>query len=915
MKKFIYTALTVLAAAGGIGLVASADSADSAVLFGGAGVDYTTLKPDYPSVNYAKVFDVANGTCAINFEITPPTQGRDANWDYYDMVEFSKLVLTRSLGYNGEPVVLKEWENVKAGDILKYTDTDASLQMGEKYTYEVTAYNGDIMGSGESEYVLVGVEPVSPDAPVVTLGEKGAGPAVIKFTCPALVEGNSWNPKPMPEGVTYTKLELYRQDGNYSTGFTVVPVETIENPEPGKEYTAKDENPNMNAQNVYCVRTFTAFGNSDDGYCYVWVGEDCPGRPKKVEANELQDGTVLVKWDAVTEGANDGYFDTASVKYKVWRLKSSYDNEPLLLSGDCAETTYIDKLEGVESEIEVYYRVEAYNHVESTSSYNYTTTYEGLTVGPAAKLPFRETFNTGVKMNKGYDNNMKFTYDYKINSGMVTHSETFKVNGEDFTVIAGVDGGDPESDAGCDNYFIIKPSPWYAEDEAKGTLSSPGIDLSNVSNPYVSLSYVSVAGSSAKITIEVTDNSIDENNEVVWTNVGSFYADDNYKEEPETPAEAVAAYADEPQESLWKSKRFSLSQFSGKGKVKMRVNVEYPGRPAGEGKLPTLLDNLFVEDFPGVTGLAVAAEENGDLKLTWALPESSGNPEGVKYNVYNGETLLGTVEATEYVFKGAEQGDTYSFSVEAVYSNGLVTEKCAPVEYAVPVTEFTVGDYQYTVGGEKAIAAKYVGETDSTVLPAEVEYKGVKYTVEVSDALYKGNRVLKNLEIQAAIEVIPAEFCYGAIALESVKLPAVLEKIGDKAFFGNVVLKVIEFPESLKEIGAGAFQNCEALAEVHFATATPPTVGADAFAGIANPCKGYCPEGAEDTYAAVENLKPITFKEDGVGTIGVEGAVSVEYYNLSGARVAEPVEGEPAIARYKMADGTVKTVKIIKNRK
>ncbi len=189
------------------------------------------------------------------------------------------------------------------------------------------------------------------------------------------------------------------------------------------------------------------------------------------------------------------------------------------------------------------------------------------------------------------------------------------------------------------------------------------------------------------------------------------------------------------------------------------------------------------------------------------------------------------------------------------------------------------------------------------------------------------------MAIEADVETIPENFLYGCVALSSLTLPDGIRTIGERAMFGCVGLCEIGLPESLEviesrafencrglkavafgqwlaEIGEAAFSGCGSLAHVSFAHSEPPSVGPDAFKGFDAGGVGECPEESVDAYIAVENLAPLHFPTSGIATVGAAG--DVEYYLLDGTRADTQPAGVPVVARYRMADGSIKTVRIIR---
>jgi hypothetical protein len=88
------------------------------------------------------------------------------------------------------------------------------------------------------------------------------------------------------------------------------------------------------------------------------------------------------------------------------------------------------------------------------------------------------------------------------------------------------------------------------------------------------------------------------------------------------------------------------------------------------------------------------------------------------------------------------------------------------------------------------------------------------------------------------------------VGLTSVAFPAGLIAIGDYDFYGCSVLSSVTLPASLASIGNYAFAGCGGLTSVRLQATTPPTLGANAFAGVASGCTFDCPEGYRDGYSA-----------------------------------------------------------------
>lgn len=951
MRKIFYAGLLAVAASGiAIAQLATAPAqqavAPPAVTADGD-VDMTTLKPLAPKVSANLNIDFGTGKVIPELTVTAPLKGRLlSDWVDYEMESFSKVVLTRQLGY-GEKTVIKTWENVSAGQELTFADEDPSLVKGEEYSYCAIAYNGDVEGYSTSEDVTIGLIPTTPDTPkAVSTG--GFAPVTVSYTCPQLTTGGGWydDPEPMPDGVTYTKIVLTKTNPDG----TKVELDVQQNPEPGKTYTVTDTDETQGTRS-YSVQTFTDFGNSDTAYpVKVYIGEDYPSKPTNLEAREVE-GKVELTWTAPAAGYNGGHFDPAKTYYTVYRIKNDDSSNMELIGNNVKECRFVDELANVTEECEARYRVYAENGVEIPQSdrrYLYAETNTGLVVGPAAKLPFLETFNSGSKWSKAFDKRWTeefpsygaFDSHYVMNERWFYYGE----NEDEVTITAGTGGGTRDDELGPDAYYYVNANNYNTGKET-GYLETGKLDFSDVSKPILSFYYIPIKGSCGSIDIEVTTGETDSEGEPIYKSAGQLLIDSEYQMPTANPdPEAVRAAEGEAETPKfeWTKAEFPLSEFVGKDYVKVRFGFRYNADDT-DSRYPFFFDQVSVKDYPGVTGLEYKVTDDNDMVLTWSMPEGVST-EGMKYNVYfNGaETPVATVETPTYTHTGIRQGLSYSFTVEPVYADGQTGKLSEPATYDAPIYSMELDGvtYMLDVAESTAIAYSYNGTAENLTIPAEVKYevseeKSFTFNVvQINSGVFSGVRSLKNVDIKADITALADETFYGCAALESVKLPAGVTAIGDKAFFGCAALNGIEFPAALETIGASAFEHCSKIAEltigknvteigarafagcsslgkVTFEPVVPPTVGENAFQGVKNPCEGVCPEGSLDEYLKVEALKPITFPSSGISLIFGADVREVEYFDYSGNKIAEPVAGRPVVVRVTYIDGKVRTARII----
>lgn len=121
----------------------------------------------------------------------------------------------------------------------------------------------------------------------------------------------------------------------------------------------------------------------------VYVGLDTPKQITNLQVREDVDhpGTILLTWDAPTEGVHGGYIDPKGIKYTI---SKGYDNE-----FDVSEPHYEDHLVVPDKQSYVAYSVYSHNEVGGlrTEWLTMSTQY-----GPSMVAPWSETFpNASVK--------------------------------------------------------------------------------------------------------------------------------------------------------------------------------------------------------------------------------------------------------------------------------------------------------------------------------------------------------------------------------------------------------------------------------------------------------------------------------------------------------------------------------------
>lgn len=115
---------------------------------------------------------------------------------------------------------------------------------------------------------------------------------------------------------------------------------------------------------------------------------------------------------------------------------------------------------------------------------------------------------------------------------------------------------------------------------------------------------------------------------------------------------------------------------------------------------------------------------------------------------------------------------------------------------------------------------------------------------------------LTSVSLPNSVSAIGNKAFQGCTSLTSINIPDAVTKIEASTFASCSALTSITIPAGIKTIGEKAFDSCSAIAEVQCLPTTPPSLGANAFNGVAEGCKIYVPSGTYSAYAAAEGWAP-----------------------------------------------------------
>lgn len=100
---------------------------------------------------------------------------------------------------------------------------------------------------------------------------------------------------------------------------------------------------------------------------------------------------------------------------------------------------------------------------------------------------------------------------------------------------------------------------------------------------------------------------------------------------------------------------------------------------------------------------------------------------------------------------------------------------------------------------------------------------------------------------------IPSSLVQGGHGLKSVVIPASVTTISNSAFNACTCMASITIPNNVTTIGNSAFGGCYGMAEYHFLSTTPPTLGTNVFQGIPSDCIIYVPMASVEAYKTATN--------------------------------------------------------------
>lgn len=289
----------------------------------------------------------------------------------------------------------------------------------------------------------------------LTAGENAEEKVTVAFTAPTKdITGRDLT--------SLTSCTIYRDD-------STLPVHTISNPTPGQKLEWTDENVEQ-GNHTYAVYSTVGDLRSEKAEASVYVGgEDTPGVSDKVEVYDHLDGTITLKWNAVTTGANGGYINASKVKYAIFE---GVYQEAIVDNLTDLEYTFTDiPLTG--SQGYKFYQVVAYFDEEHIGG---TAFAEPFFYGEPYTFPFHESWPYG-KWENG-----PWSASYNDTKTHFKLSSTSADDDEGSLMFTPAKGGDQASIVG------------------------PKMAMGRATNPRISFQYYAYPGSQSKIQVYLDVN-------------------------------------------------------------------------------------------------------------------------------------------------------------------------------------------------------------------------------------------------------------------------------------------------------------------------------------------------------------------------------------------------------------------------
>ena len=229
-----------------------------------------------------------------------------------------------------------------------YWCADYSRQVSNFLTINTVTGKGTVIGNLGNDARIAGLyipfdmpamsAPAAPGDLRLTPGAQGALQATLSWNNPSTTFGNTTLDR-------INAVLVYRGD---------VLIKEFVDATPGAAMTYTDTEVPENGLYEYSVVAINSVGTGKSAVASDWVGRDVPAAVTQLGIARNEDGSVTLTWDAPTQGANMGYFDASTLRYKITRMP---DGE--VLNEAVTDNEYTDA--SIEKIDTYYYVVQAIN--------------------------------------------------------------------------------------------------------------------------------------------------------------------------------------------------------------------------------------------------------------------------------------------------------------------------------------------------------------------------------------------------------------------------------------------------------------------------------------------------------------------------------------------------------------------------
>lgn len=330
------------------------------------------------------VYDEATQTVVITAKAPTTTDYDWETYQYYELPYITSMVIERHTPGQVWPddAQVAQLTDVTPGGMISWTDTD--ITPDARYEYRLTCYVDDVKGKSCYANVYTGVIPGALQSFTATTDSHLTDAVDFAITAPAV--SASGNPLTSPVTIS---IQAY-------SSWTWTEIHTIADVQPGATATWQLTGHEM--EKSYHYRACAVTGSSGNGEATeadVYVGLDVPGMPVDLKVEPSGTGAKIT-WQAPASGSRGGSYAPDQTTYMIFR--KYHDGITEEVKRGLSATEYFDA-PNLEEAITATYSVRAVN--AAGEGYK-DAVADVVSFGPAAKLPFVESFANAELQHRGW---------------------------------------------------------------------------------------------------------------------------------------------------------------------------------------------------------------------------------------------------------------------------------------------------------------------------------------------------------------------------------------------------------------------------------------------------------------------------------------------------------------------------------